>query len=319
MKILSVAEDNLYNLWQLELQIYHFKKLGISDDFVPIIVGRGEEPSPYAKELSDKKQKCFYYKMGVVDFFSKPDYYPPAIQPFGIYEYLKESKLDEIIFVIDVDVILRSVEDYRNLGFLRLDTIHTSRTSYSRMDYYSVKGETYAAAYDKMFNYLNLDKNLVKIIETQYDANKDENPGGHTFVMSAPEPSFFKKVTKDSLVIHDLLKNHSKEVKEHMSWMAMLWAYYYNFILKTDKHIESNHRLNFCWAVSESSCDEPILHMAGAMKENKEQIFSKLDFMGSSPFNPNNKKKVESYNTNNASKMYVDLVKEYWEHDPVCL
>lgn len=318
MKILSVAEDNLYNLWQLELQIYHFKKLGLENNFVPIVVGRNEEPSSYVTELSEKKQKVYYYKMGIVDFFSKPDYYPPAIQPFGIYEYLKEVKSDERIFIIDVDVIFRDRKTFDELEFLDMNTIYTSPSSYSRIDYYSANGGTYATAYDKMFEYLGLDRAKVEALEEKYNINKNDSPSGHTIVMGNPDALFFKKVTKDSLVLHELLKLHSREVKDHMSWMGMLWAYYYNCIM-TNRPVESTHRLDFCWAVSPEDCDKPILHMAGSMRNNSEKIFSKLDFMGSSPFNPDNQKKVNAYKTDNASKAYVDLVKDYWNNNPVCL
>lgn len=318
MKILSVAEDNLYNLWQLELQIYHFKKLGLEHNFVPIVVGREDKPSDYAEKLSNQKQRIYYYKMGVVDFFSKPDYYPPAIQPFGIYEYLKEIKSDERIFIIDVDVIFRDRKTFEDLEFLDVNTIYTSPSSYSRIDYYTARGGTFATAYDKMFEYLNLDRSKVESLEERYNINRDDNPSGHTIVLGDPDPLFFKKVTKDSLVLHELLKLHSKEVKEHMSWMGMLWAYYYNCII-TNKPVESTYKLDFCWAVSPADCDKPILHMAGAMKNNPEKIFSKLDFMGLSPFNPDNKKKLDEYVLDNGSKQYVETVKEYLEHNPVCI
>lgn len=318
MKILSVAEDNLYNLWQLELQIYYFKKLGLEKNFVPIVIGRKEEPSEYAKKLSEKKQKIHFYKMGVVDFFSKSDYYPPAIQPFGVYEYLKDVNSTERIFIIDVDVILRNAEAFYNLEKLDPDIIWTSPTSYSRIDYYSAKGEPYSDSYDKMLNYLNLEKSKVENLENRYSTNKDDNPSGHTIIINDPDPIMFKKVTKDSIVIHELLKNHSKDVREHMSWMASVWAYYYNCIL-SNKALESSSYLNFCWAVSDPSCSLPLIHMAGAMKDNKEKVFSKLDFMSISPFNPEHKDKVNSYNENYAAKFYVDIIKEYWEENPVCL
>lgn len=318
MKILSVAEDNLYNLWQLELQIYHFKQLGLESNFVPIIVGRSEESSEYAKRLSNEKQKCYYYKMGIVDFFARPDYYPPAIQPFGIYEYLKEIKSDERIFIIDVDVLIKTKEDFYNLEKLDPEIIYTSPSSYSRIDYYSARSETSADSYSKMFEYLGLDRKQVEALESRYDHNKNDNPSGHTIIMGEPYALFFKKVTKDSLMLHELLKAHSQEVREHMSWMGMLWAYYYNCIM-TGRRVESSPYLDFCWAVSEESCSHPILHMAGAMKENQEKIFSKLDFMGSSPFNEDNHKKVTAYNTNNASKFYVDVIVDYWQHSPICV
>lgn len=318
MKILSVAEDNLYSLWQLELQIYHFKKLGIDEYLYPIVIGKQEEPNAVVKKLSSEKKYIHYYPYENFQFFANRMYYPPALQSYGVYKFLKQFSNNERYLILDCDVLFQDSKAFYNLFTLNKNTIWSSPSEYNRMNFYSKMIENHQEAYDDMLKYLDLDKNIVVEFEKRFQHNPYMNPAGHTIFATNLPADIYYKITKDSIAIYDILKVKSKDVVEHMAWMASIWSYYYN-IIKVNDNYKSTELLDFCWAHDSMKCTKPLIHMTGTTKNNPDNLFCKMDFLDSSPLNVKNYEKINSYSTKSISVVYTNLIREYWNLDPVCV
>lgn len=316
MKILSIAEDNLYNLWQLELQIYHFKKLGIDEYFIPIVIGKKESPNDLVQKLSERKKSIIYYPYEDLSLFNDRKYYPPALQSYGVYKYLLDNPNTKRFLVLDVDVILKSEKDFYNIFSLPRHGVYSSPAEYNRIDFYSKIDENHAKVYDELFEYLNIDKQTV--INFENSINPKLNPAGHTMLFNEASPELFKKITNDSKNIYDIMKDKPSPVKDNMAWMASIWSYYYN-VLSTTTDFKSTPTLDFCWATDPATCNKPLIHMTGTTKQNKEQLFCKMDFLSTSPFSKENFMKINSYNPFSVSVFYTNLIREYWNFEPVCV
>lgn len=318
MKILSVAEDNLYSLWQLELQIHHFKKLGIDEYLVPIVVGKIPFPNKIVQALSEKKKKIFYYPYENFQFFVNRDYYPPSLQSYGIYKYLQQFPETKRYLINDCDVLFQSAQDFYNLFSLEHSGVYSSPAIYNRLNFYGKPGDDHDKAYNEMLDYMKLDRKIVEDFEKRFENNKYMNPAGHTIFINQIQPDIFKKITEDSIALYDILKVQPKEVKENLSWMASIWSYYYN-ILMVDDNYQASPLLDFCWAHDPVVCKKPLIHFTGTTKNNENKWFCKMDFLDKSPLNPENYEKVNSYKTNSMSYIYTNLIREYWNFDPVCV
>lgn len=316
MKILSIAEDNLYNLWQLELQIYHFKKLGIENYLVPIVIGKKDKPNDLVKKLSERKKSIVYYPYENAEVFNDRKYYPPLLQSFGVYKYLLDNPNTKRFLILDVDVIFKTEKDVYNIFSLPTTGVFSSPAEYNRIDFYSKIDNEHAKVYDEVFEYLQIDKQT--ILDFENSVNPKENPAGHTLFFNHASADLFKKITTDSKNLYDILKDKPSPVKENMAWMASIWSYYYN-ILNTTTNFKSTPILDFCWATDPATCNKPLIHMTGTTKQNKEQLFCKMDFLSTSPFNKENFMKVNSYNPFSVSVFYTNLIREYWNFEPVCV
>jgi len=307
MKIISVAEDNIYNLWQIELQVYSMLKNKINN-FIVVFCGKTEEPNTYIEYLVNKFLNTpveFYYYKIPKSILRREKKYNAVIQPFGVYKYLKDHPTNEKLFIIDTDVIFLHPINFESF---ESNKIYTSPNHYGRYDYYLSRGHEYATAYTLMCHIVGLNKN--DLLNFENSTVPSLNPGGHTIIIDNITHEFFKKVLEDSLNIFDNFKNINNKVSDDMCWMSMMWGYYYNLLL-LERPFFGSKELDFCWATNDNICNKNILHMAGAYANNKDKVFSKLDFLHDSPINPKYINVLYNYSKNHKASIYVDLIIEY--------
>lgn len=308
MKILSVAEDNVYNLWQLEVQAYNMKKMGYEENFAAIICGRGDSFSSKAEKFVKKIPNVFYFKMPE-GFYDRSDYYAPAIQQYGLAKYLELYPTKEPFLMLDVDTIFQNPLD---LSVFHKDIVYTCPTSYSRVDYYASRGPEYYQAYQMMAGIVGISLEEVKAFEARYQARN--SPSGHTFILPPVPYNFFQKAFEDSLKIYDAFTELPEHVSKDMRWMSSLWSHYYNILL-LNKPVVPTVLLDFCWATDDVSCNKTFIHMAGAMKDNKENIFSKLNYTSRSPLYKKNRATLEATSKEHAAWKYVQWMLDYMDKE----
>ena len=116
MIYLSAQPDSTYFLWQLELQIFNFSKLGIRPESIVVLIAYhpAKGLSPDFKMLVKNNKQA--------SFFTYPDtriskQYESSIRPHIIAKHFSKfpNLSYEVIFYHDSDIILRKIPDFFHL------------------------------------------------------------------------------------------------------------------------------------------------------------------------------------------------------------
>ena len=84
MSYVSVIDDSLYLLWQQEVQIQNFRKLGLLEQLTVVILHAGEQPSSYARDLSRLCRSYFFRNRQL------EQHYPASNKPYGVARLLED-------------------------------------------------------------------------------------------------------------------------------------------------------------------------------------------------------------------------------------
>jgi hypothetical protein len=117
MIYLSAQPDDYYFLWQLQLQIFNFKSLGIQPENIHVLIGYNPN-----KGLNVEFSRWIKGNTDAL-FFTYPDSrlsptYLPSIQPHIIAKHVNALPYleEEIIFYHDSDIIFRCLPDFETLN-----------------------------------------------------------------------------------------------------------------------------------------------------------------------------------------------------------
>lgn len=304
--------DN-YFVWQIEVQIVNFRKLGVSNKMhILVWYPRGEKSRLKNWHLLQEKYKevtiCFYEDGGINESLYIPQLRPHILK-FHFYKYEDQLK-DKVFFYHDADIIFNRLPDFETL--LKYNICWQSNTT-SYLDYsYIQNKERQGNIKDK-----EAINTFCKIGEITEDILIKYNgiTGGAQSILKDIDYKFWIDVENKSIEIRKLFSYHIKgsinnryfnsEDDGFQSWCADMWAL--NFSL-WKRGIETNTttELDFSWATdSIERCRLlPIYHNAGAEKNDKG-VFYKGDWINESPIG-----KSIIVDSNSASSFYVKAINE---------
>ena len=187
MIYISAQPDEVYFLWQLELQLYNFHSVGIGNESIHILVGYSPEKGihPFFKEFADKHKETHIY------FYPdnrKKKKYLPSIRPHLLSQHFKNhQELEkETIFYHDSDILFT---DTPNWDSLCKDEVWYVSDTHSYLD-------------SKYFRRFVDDNEFAKICDilslTPEDVIKqDDNAGGAQYILKKCTSEFWNKVEND--------------------------------------------------------------------------------------------------------------------------
>lgn len=306
MIYLSAQPDDLYFLWQLEVMINNFKRIGIPSKSIHVLLGykpqAGLRPEFQRMVKSNKDATFFCY----------PDQrtnqlYVSSIRPHIIEQHFRAlNNLErETIFYHDSDIIFREKLDEAKLS--ADNQIFLSNTD----GYFSFKSIT---KYTKE----HLLKGMSKIVNVDYTlvSKSKLNFGGAQYVLKEVNSMFWSKVEKDCNDIFLYLSNYAKQYKvddKNLTWCADMWSILLNLIL-INKRLNTINELDFCWPKDDISCwyKTKIFHNAGVIGSMSDYLFCKGGYTKATPYF-NNFSYVDSQT---CSSKYIEEIEVYQKNKP---
>lgn len=304
MIYISAQPDDLYFLWQIEVQLYNFNRLGIPKEAIHVLIaynplsGLREE---FKTLIKTNKNACF---------FTYPDdrikkTYLSSIRPnilkkhFKLHDYLE----NETIFYHDSDIIFRAPLDINVLTTSNTWYVSDTR-NYIAPSYIKRFG---IDIFQKMCTIVGIDPLLVE--------NNESNSGGAQYVLKNVNHQFWDHVETDSEKIfvclfefnQELLKK-DKNAKSIQAWCADMWALLWNG-LKFGHQIEIHPELDFSWPMQDlgywDKCK--IFHNAGVKRNQEKNYFFKSLYSTHKPYHEN----FSFVPENKCSVKYVEEITSY--------
>ena len=272
-----------YFIWQIEVLINNFKKMGVNPNMIDIVCSYDEVIPPEWLKMQQ------YYN--TVRFFFYPDTRDwRGYQP-SIYFHLMKKHLaanpdlqTRPLFLHDSDIIFTRPPQFQEMA--SDDVWYLSDTnSYINYDYInSKKREGTETQLEDMCAIVGVNPDVVK-------ANNNHS-GGAQYLVKNVTPEFFDKVESDAIKLYNYMAlKESSWIKRHendhviQKWTAGMWsilwnAWYFGHTTIVDE------RMGFGWVTNAMSDVEKysILHNAGVVHKT-EGLFYKLDYRFKLPYN----------------------------------
>lgn len=312
MIYLSAQPDEKYFLWQLEIQLLNFNRLGISCDHIHVIIGYDQDKGISNDALLFKENE----KGNALIFFypdtRKSKKYLSSIRPNILKQHWQEFAYlnKECVFYHDSDIIFSRKID--NLDYL----IHSSVCYVSdTRDYtgvHTIIENAGMEALEEMADVVGIDVEMV--------IRNDREVGGAQYMLKSVDAGFWEKLESDSEKLYTVIQkiNHEKweseyeihkvsrqKVKPIDPWLSDMWGLLWNLWLK-DKKVEVREELHFSWI--NSTLDDwkknAILHYTGSPENNTAEIFQKGKYLTYVPWYDD----FSAISKENCSLPVVDLI-----------
>lgn len=342
MIFLSAQPHTLYFHWQVEVQIVHFRKMGISDKMHILVwypeedewvkVTNGTEVNRYKQKTDTAKWialqekypevKIFLYKDEGVDL----DLYISQLRPHILSRHFdKHPELkDEVIFYHDSDILFRELPDFEELT--KGDICWQSDTS-GYLDYNYLRSKEIQGsipeheAIDVLCSVGNISRDTL--------ISYTGRTGGAQYILRGIDGDFWRDVERQCIGIrmaftrndsHDIQRNprtkellkdsintkyFSTENAGFQSWCADMWAV--NMALwNRGKVTDTTPLLDFSWGSDDRKryMQKPIYHNAGVVSPNNGQFY-KGSWRDKSPIGQVHKVRKDS-----ATYFYVQAINE---------
>jgi len=305
MVFLSVVPDSFYFVWQIELQLYNFKKFGIGREDIHILIAADEKYglSIWFTEFVEQNRNdaSFYIYSRPVDQFK----YQPSIRPHLLKQHFDRLPWlqKEVIFYHDSDIIFRELPDFDSLS--RGDEWYVADCR-SYMDSGYIKGKG-SGIFDEMCSLLDIDPALVE--------KNDIHTGGAQYILKGVSAGFWESMEKDCERLYPFLQSQEMAAatgsKGIQSWCTDMWVLFWTG-LKMGKTIRISQELNFCWAGDPIGkyATVKIFHNSGAGvlgDADQPAIFNKALFTAHSPYYFSK----EQYSKERCAYEFVQLIQEF--------
>lgn len=267
----------VYYEWHLEVMIGNFRKNGIRDDHMHIVLGKTDSNSPAVYERLRQK-----YPTVVIELYNDTrvsrDYISslrPNIlkQHFSTHPYLT----NHAIFYHDCDIVFTKPVHWDT--FVEDDMWYLSDTI-------SYVGANYIKS--KKLNILQEMCDIVGVSSEKVEA-EEHNSGGAQYIMKDVTADFWDKVEQDS---EELTKYFRRKAAEYhtipnyhpiQAWTADMWAVLWNgwYFGHTIKVVDE---MNFCWPTNQIHLWDQyaIYHNAGVVSPN-DGMFYKAQYTDKYP------------------------------------
>lgn len=310
MIFLQAAPDAFYFYWQLEIQLFNFKRLGIDLTKVHHVFVGWDEPSKEFNEFKAKHPEvniCFYKDT------RKSKNYIPSLRPNGLKQHFAAfpELENEVIFYHDADIIFTQLPNFEKLS--NDDVWYLSDTnSYLNADYIKSKGD---GLLEEMCSIIGVNKNQVE--------NINLDSGGAQYILKGVNAKFWEKVENDCEKLYTYLQSSIpywaekfsqksgqpvSNYHEIQSWCSDMWCVLWNGLL-LGKKVKVVPEMDFSWATDsyETFKARKIFHNAGITEGNRETYFYKGDYIYKSPLEFN----FEYVNKDSGSRGYVEEMMNY--------
>lgn len=270
MKFLSAQPDEPYFLWQLQVQLTNFARLGIEDDLI-VLLGVRDKPSRTAEYIKARTSAQVHF----IPDTRLQRHYPPSVQ-FHLYaKFFADHKIGEPYMLIDTDVVFDSMPHFHRM--IEDDLIYMSDTnSYLGFNYLASKGieqlESLAA--------------IVGIDAHTIERNDKGAGGAQTIMKGFEDPLFWQKVERDALSLYDTMAKSESQWKGEgypiQKWTAGMWSFLWN-LWGAGAQTRVTSDLDFCWGSDPISKMKPIVHMAGVTPDMSSTHFFKGGYINRHP------------------------------------
>jgi len=314
MIFLSVQPDDFYFMWQLELQIYNFNKLGIDSQQIHILIGYDSRIGlrPFFSEMMERnKEKASFYPYPDTRLCKS---YQPSIRPHIVKKHLLAypSLEEATIFYHDSDIIFRILPDFEQL---QSDEYWYVADTRAYLDSIYIRKVADDALFNEMCSIVN--------ISPQQVIENDINCGGAQYLLTNTTVAYWEKVEKDSEELFNLLTDFNvRQENEQLrlgikrpekngiqAWCAEMWSTLWNAIY-FEKKIAITPEFDFCWADSNISRwnSTNILHYTGHINKDDKEFFAKGNYKNYEPYYDIDLKKI---NPESSSFPLVQLMADF--------
>lgn len=297
LKIFSAQPNDKYFIWQLQIQLHNFRRLGLSDKY-HILIWRhtnrvnGETFDREWRVLQDKYPEAhFHYyeqdKNEVSDFIQSYNYIP-LLRPWLLAKHFKlyPELVNDAVLYLDSDVIFTKEIDFSHL--IEGDTCYLSDTkSYIGYEYLDSKVKDVLP--EKLEEYKTIDavNGLSQLFGFTRELAETNNhgAGGAQYLLKNIDHTFwedvFRKCIEVKLYFRSLNRKYFKdEDTGFQSWCADMWSVLYN-LWKRGQKTECPKEMDFAWATDyiEKWDTVNIYHDAGASPTSikfKDETLHKL-------------------------------------------
>lgn len=312
---LSAIPDAFYFLWQIEIQLYNFKRFGVAKEKIHIIIGSDPQYglSKWAREFINAHEEQ-------ASFFTYPDTrnntkYLSSIRPHLIKKHFQKfhDLTKTAVFYHDSDILFLKPINFDEL--LKDNIWYVSDTNeYLNADYIKSKGDL---VLQEMAQVVGIDPVVVE--------KNNANSGGAQYLLKAVDTKFWEKVENDCSNLYKLLTENESRYKDLFlksgekttkykpiqAWCADMWAVLWNGLLDS-RQILIHSELDFCWAfektIDKKSCK--IYHNTGSVdgiNDDGGLIFKKTLYTEYSPIYERN----TQYDVDYCSIYYVNEINSY--------
>jgi hypothetical protein len=292
LQYICVQPYTVYYSWQVDVMLYNFIEMGISESDIHILLSYDSEVDTKTYYVWNKVIE----KHKGVNFYFYPDLrvsknYVSSIRPNVLSQFYKENpKFSKLpVFYHDCDILFTNSINYSHL--LDDDVWYLSDThSYISSDYIISKVHD---IYEKMCDIMDMDLDIPK--------KYDKDSGGAQYILKNVDWSFWEKVESDSEKLfteitsyNTQLKNEYPNYHELQIWCADMWALLWN-AWKAGHETKVVEEMNFSWATSliNEWDKNPIYHNAGVVSNS--EMFFKSDYQEKLPYNLDLSKLNKSY------------------------
>lgn len=271
MVFLSAQPDEVYFIWQIEVQLQNFKRLGIDGNQIHILFGIKQDVS---KALETFIAGNTYGKIFLYTDNRLKTRYASGIRPHIIKKHYEQFQhlVNTPVFYHDSDIIFRELPIFSSL--IEGNTWYVSDTRSYIAAKHIKKSDT---------NILDKMCAVVGIARTEVEKN-DSDAGGAQYLLKNVNHQFWEKVEFDAEELFVLLQNEQTD-GPLQAWCSDMWALLWNAWLY--KHpVKIHSELDFCWPFQTLSFwnSTKIFHNAGVKMQQMEQVFCKGAFKHSKPF-----------------------------------
>lgn len=261
MKYVSVITDYTYLLWQQEIQAFNFRKLGILDDLVVVVLHDPGIPlSDHARQLGTLVQTHYFEN-------DQPRrHYTPSNKPWGLMKLLEQHpEYGHRLFLLDSDVIFRETLDFTKLEGPTWYVSDSGAVGYLGYNY--LKAMLGHEQVEEMANLVGLTAERLQL--------EQPNSGGAQYYMKDVTSEFCRTVAHDSIKLYDWAIQQKRESGTYkiQVWTAEMWSWLWN-AFKTVP-VRTHPEMNFAWAAHTLSDWETqkMLHLAGVVGTEKGCFF----------------------------------------------
>jgi hypothetical protein len=267
----------IYYEWHLEVMIHNFRKQGIHDDQLHIVLGLTDIHSPSVRDRLQQKYPTILFELYNDTRESK--LYLSSLRPNILKQhFIKHPELtNHAVFYHDCDIVFTKPVQWDHL--LQNDIWYLSDTqSYIGARYIKSKG-------------LNILQEMCQIVGVSPEKVEAEehNSGGAQYLMKGVTADFWEKVERDS---EELMKYFNKKAEEYtnisnyhpiQAWTTDMWAVLWNgWYFGHDIKVVDD--MDFCWPTDPTRrWDEcGIYHNAGVTGPN-DGMFYKAQYTQTYP------------------------------------
>lgn len=273
MIFLSAQPDEIYFLWQLQLQLDNFHSLGIPAEQIHVLIGYrgGRGLHPAFRQLADKNPNArfFFYE----DTRSRRNYLS-SIRPHLIAKHFTACpELEEAtIFYHDSDILLHHLPDW---SALTTDDVWYASDTRSYLDTQYICRCIGQDGFWEMCRLLSISPHCVL-------AN-DSEAGGAQYILKKCPVTFWQKVENDCENLYVYLRDRagenrldppSNDEETILYWCTDMWVVWWNALLE-GKTYRISPLLDFCWPKEKLDTwkIKPILHYAGKVETTESSVY----------------------------------------------